>query len=294
MAKPVVFVIGATGLVGSATVQVLVEKYASQVEIRAGVRSPDKAEKLKAFSGVSVVKAEMGSTELKHTLKDVNALYIVTPPTENRAELAISTAEAAKEAGVKHLVVVSMLTADLQDTVFGRQFTELESGIKKLGVAYTVLRLPGFHELYLGFIDTIKGAGAIYGPLDPTKQVARVSAADIGKASAAVLVNPTKHADKTYDIISDRHTYGDVAAAFGEALGKTVTYNRVPYDAAKQGALDMGMLEWEVEGLMELFKLIDSASPVINPQDISHFHQITGEEPINLRAFVAQVKAAFQ
>ena len=294
MAKPVVFVIGATGLVGSATVKVLAEKYASQVEIRAGVRSPDKAEKLKALSSVSVVKAEMGSAELKHTLKGVNALYIVTPPTENRAQLVISTAEAAKEAGVKHLLIVSVHVADLQDTIFGRQFTELEGTVKKLGVAYTILRLPMFNANYFGFKDTIKGASAIYAPADPTNPFTTVTMADAAKASAAVLVNPAKHADKTYNIISDRHTYGDVAAAFGEALGKTVTYNRVPYDAAKQAFMKMGMAEWQVDGMLELIKLIDDASPVANPQDISDFHQITGEQPTNLRAFVAQVKGAFQ
>ena len=293
MAKPVVFVIGATGLVGSATVQVLAEKYASQVEIRAGVRSPDKAEKLKALSSVSVVKAEMGSAELKHTLKGVDALYIVTPPTENRAQLVILSAEAAKEAGVKHLLIVSGSITNL-DTIFGRQFTELEGTVKKLGVAYTFLRLPFFYENYFMFKEGIKGTGAIYGPVDPTKPFSTISVADIGKASAAVLVNPVKHADKTYDIISERHTYADVAAAFGEAVGKTVTYNRIPYDAAKQGSLQKGMPEWQINGGFEIMKLIDSASPVINPQDISHFHQITGEEPINLRAFVAQVKAAFQ
>ena len=62
--------------------------------------------------------------------------------------------------------------------------------------------------------------------------------ADVAKAGAAILVDPTKHANKTYTIISDRHTYNDVAAAFSEALGKTVTYNRVSYDAAKQALLN--------------------------------------------------------
>ena len=48
MAKPVAFVIGASGNVGSATVQVLSSKYADKVEIRAGVRNPDIADKLKS------------------------------------------------------------------------------------------------------------------------------------------------------------------------------------------------------------------------------------------------------
>ena len=42
MAKPVVFVIGASGSVGSATVQALSAKYSDKVEIRAGARNPDK------------------------------------------------------------------------------------------------------------------------------------------------------------------------------------------------------------------------------------------------------------
>ena len=50
MAKPVVFVIGASGNVGSATVRVLSAKYSDKVEIRAGVRNPDKADKLKVRS----------------------------------------------------------------------------------------------------------------------------------------------------------------------------------------------------------------------------------------------------
>ena len=116
MAKPVVFVIGASGNVGSATVQVLSSKYADKVEIRAGVRNPDKADKLKSLPNVSVVQAEMGDKEkLTRTLKGVHTLYIVTPGVENRAQLTIATAQAAKDAGVKHLLVVSVPTADLKD-----------------------------------------------------------------------------------------------------------------------------------------------------------------------------------
>ena len=107
MAKPVVFVIGASGLVGSSTLKVLSEKYSDTVEIRAGVRNPDKAEKLKSLPNVAVTRAEMGDAALKDTLRGVDALYIVTPGTELRVPITIATAEAAKEAGVKHIMVIS-------------------------------------------------------------------------------------------------------------------------------------------------------------------------------------------
>lgn len=115
MSKPVVFVIGATGNIGCATVTTLAEKYADKVEIQGGVRNPDKADKLKEIAGITVVKAEMGAKDqLVKTFKGVSALFIVTPSVVDRAELAIATAEAAKEAGVKAVVVVSMIMADLR------------------------------------------------------------------------------------------------------------------------------------------------------------------------------------
>ena len=107
MAKPIVFVIGATGNIGSATVIELASKHGDKLDIRAGVRNPEKADKLKGLAGVTVVQAEMGDNEkLVEAFKGVNALYIVTPGAENRAALTIATAKAAKSAGVKHLAVV--------------------------------------------------------------------------------------------------------------------------------------------------------------------------------------------
>ena len=296
MSKPVVFVIGASGNVGSATVQVLAEKYINEVEIRAGVRNPDKADKLKAIAGISIVKAEMGSTELKATLRGVDTLFIVTPSVENnlKAKLVISTANSAKEAGVKHQVVVSVPTAadSHRDSLLGRGFNEIETSVKALGVTYTMLRLPMFFENYFGFKDTIKGEGTIYGPTDPSKKFIAASVGDIGKAAAAILVNPANHANKTYTIVSDHHSYGDVAAAFGEALGKTVTYNRISYDAAKLGMA--GLPEWQVDLFMEFVKLVDNEDPVICATNASDYNLITGEHPTSLKAWANQVKGAFK
>ena len=129
-----VFVIGASGNVGVATVTTLSEKYADRVEVKAGVRNPDadKASKLKALPNVEVVQATMGDSSLVSVLSGVTTLYIVTPSAENRAQLTISTAEFAKQAGVKHIAVVSVPSADFTDTTFGRQFNELEKKLQGL------------------------------------------------------------------------------------------------------------------------------------------------------------------
>ena len=262
MAKPVAFVIGASGNIGLATLQVLSSKYADKLEIRAGVRDPEKAEKVKAIAGVNVVQAAQGDkAQLVTALAGVTSLYIVVPGVENRADLSIKTAEAAKEADVKHLVVVSVLTAELTDTVFGKQFDSIEKAISKLGVPYTFLRLPLFVENYFG--DYSKDV-CHNQTRNPSKSYTPVVVGNAEKAAAAVLADPLKHVNKTYAIVSDRHTHNDVAKAFSEALGKEITVTTNTYEEAKKFMMGIGFPEWQVDGILEL---IDSGSSVTNQEN---------------------------
>ena len=292
MGKPVVLVIGASGNIGTATVAALAAKYADKVEIRAGVRNPDKADKLKAIDGVSVVQATMGDKErLRSILKEVSALYIVTPSVENRVQLVTATAEVAKETGVKFLLVVSGVTANEINTIIGAQLSKIEAEVGKLDVPYAIVRLPFFVENLWGFKDSIVEQGAIFCPVDPDKPFTSVVVEDAGKAGATILVDPSKHAGKTYAIISDLFTYNDVARGFSEALGKEVKYNCIPYEAAKQALLGMGLPEWQVDGVLETYKLIDSGMTETNTAD---YEKITGEKPTSLKTWIAKYAPGFQ
>ena len=327
MAKPVVFVIGASGNIGSATVQALSAKYSDKVEIRAGVRNPDKADKLKvqlllitslmprlfawrllnfslakcnllmytsfmqAIAGVTVVKAEMGEeVELPKTLKGVDALLIVTPGIEHQAPISIKTAEVAKAAGVKFIAVAGGATGPS----VGAPMAEIAETVSNLGVPYTILQLPMFVDNYWGLKGGIVGQSSIFSPVDPTKPFATVVVEDAGKAAAAILADPQKHAGKSYIIISESHTYNDVAAAFSEVLGKEVKYVRVPYEATKKTMTDKGVPEWLVPLLMQAYQLIDSGSPIMNPAKISDFTDITGEQPSTLKSWVRKYGSGFQ
>ena len=85
-----------------------------------------------------------------------------------------------------------------------------------------------------------------------------------------------------------------MAAAFEEALGKKVTYNRVSYEEAEKNLFSAGVEEWQVNALLAVYRLIDEGDPAINPTYIGDYQKITGEQPTNLKAWVAQVKDAFK
>ena len=298
MTKPVVFVLGASGKVGAAAVTALSDKYSDKFDIRAGVRddTSERAKHLTGLRGVTLVKANMGGDKstLVKTLDGVESLFIVTPGTRQRAELAISAAEAAKEAGVKFLLVVSVLTADLTDTIFGSQFKKVETEVSKMGVPHCFIRLPLFVDNYWTFKDEIKSESAICNPVDPQKPYTPVVVADAGKAAASILSQSQKHAGKTYKIVSNRHSFADVAKEFSEALGKEVKYNHVSYQDAKKSMVKCGFQDWMADGVLELYKLIDEGSHVINEGDLTQFQHLTGEKPTDLKTWVRGVAPSFK
>ena len=65
---------------------------------------------------------------------------------QNRAALTLNGVAAAKAAAVPYLLVLSVSTADDTSTVFGRQFNEVEAGVKESGLPYTLFRLPLFTD----------------------------------------------------------------------------------------------------------------------------------------------------
>ena len=296
MGKPVVFVIGATGSIGSAAVSSLSAHYADQVEIRAGVRNPVKAEALKKLSNVHVVKAEMGSDELESTLRGVDALYIVTPGIDKRHVPAIKTASAAKAAGVKFLLVVSLNIPhpELTHSIFGREFNQVEEHVKTLGVPFAIVRLPFFTENVFFSQETIKGHSTVYAPVSGDKRFASILASDAGKAAAKILSSPEEHSGKTYDLVSHVMSHDEIAQTFSEALGKEVKFVRSSAEETRKALLGVGRPEWHVKGIAEFYDMVEAWGASIDEQAFTDIEKITGEKPTTLKAYIESVAPAFK
>ena len=215
MSKPTVFVLGCSGSIGSATVRALSRKYSDTLNILAGTRdtASEKAASLRSLPGVTILHADMNNKEgLRDLLTGVTSLFIVTPT--NGFRLAIGAAEVAKASGVKHILTVSVLTVELTDTIYGKQYGELESSVKHLQIPYTFIRLPPFVDNYWAYKRPIQQNSSFSTPADPTKPFSAVVVEDAGKAAAAIMAEPEKHYGKTYKLISNRHTLNELAAAF--------------------------------------------------------------------------------
>jgi uncharacterized protein YbjT (DUF2867 family) len=99
------------------------------------------------MENVRAVKAGMGDKDaLTTALKGFDTAFLVIPGHEQRTELGINAIKAAKEAGVKFVVVLSVVTCGA-DSIFGKQFDPIEEKTKEnFGAAYAIVRLPLFMD----------------------------------------------------------------------------------------------------------------------------------------------------
>jgi len=189
------------------------------------------------------------------------------------------------------VLVVSVLTTGT-DSIFGRQFAPLEEHVKQSGMPYGLLRLPFFLDNAFGNLEAIKG-GKYYAPAKPDVHFTPISVSDVGTAAAVILANPADHHNAVYKITTNSMTHKDIAAAFTKVLGREVEYVQVPYEAAKKSFLDLGMPEWQVDGVLELLHYFDAESKLTN-DPTGDFKSITGQDPQDAEAFVTSVKGAFE
>ena len=202
----------------------------------------------------------------------------MTPGTEDGAKLAVLTAESAKTAGVKHIAVVGA--------------PSMESKMSTLGVPYTIISLPLFVENLYMFKDSIASQGVITYFQDPVITFPQVVVEDAGKASAAILVDPTKYANKTLKVISNVHNYNDIISEMSRALGKEIKYNQLLKDDAAATLEKMGWPAWQAKGLVEMIVIIESAK--LPNEDLSVYVSITGEKPTDFKTWMDRHADSFK
>jgi uncharacterized protein YbjT (DUF2867 family) len=289
-----IVVIGSTGYVGFATVNTLSAKHGGEHKIFAGVRDvkSEKSQQLAKLQGVIVVNADFGQpATLRAALQDADSAYLVIPGAENRVALACGAIDAAKEAKVKHLVVLSVMTVE-QESIFGtKQFTPIEKHTKEAGIPYTFLRVPLFMDNYWGSAGSI-GQGAIYGPARPDAMHTPIAIKDFAEVAAQVLTHPAQHVNQAYSITTKSFSHAQLAQYFSLALNKEVKYVQVPYEGFKKSMMEHKFPEWQVDGIGELYKMIDADNKTTNHES-GDIKKIIGREPTTVQQWIAQNAAGF-
>lgn len=243
-----ILVTGATGTNGRELVDELTKR---RVPFRAMVRDAKKRTALPA--GVSTVEGDFSKPEtLARALDGVDHAFLVSPSSELSAQLEKNFIATAKNAGVAHIVKLSVIGADrLSPCRFLRFHREVEIELENSGMGWTNLRPNLFMQTTLSYKPTIVSQSAIFGSAG-NSHISVVDVRDIA-AVAAVALTEAGHEGKNYVVTGPQPlTYADITAQLSEAVGKEVRYVDVPYSAARDSLLQSGIPSWQVEGIIEL------------------------------------------
>jgi uncharacterized protein YbjT (DUF2867 family) len=283
-----ILVTGATGTIGSQVVSAL--KGRNGVTVRAAVRSAAKAESLKG-GNVTPVDFEYTKPELlQKAVAGVEKLFLVTPFTPDQVDLGVRLVDAAKAAGVKHIVKLSAIGVDYEGGIqLGRWHRTLERYIQGSGLTYTFLRPNNFMENFINFYPPGKD-GNIYLPWGQGA-CSFIAGSDIAAVAAAALTS-SGHENKGYTLTGpEAFTIGQAAATISEVSGKKANYVDVPEAAANKAMLDMGMPAWMVDAMMELHG-IDKAGYAAEVTDT--VQKLTGRAPVSFAQFARQHAASWK
>ena len=272
-----VLITGATGNIGSEVIKYLMEK---KMPLRALVRDPSKAVKLKE-QGIELSCGDLLQPKtLLAALQGIEKAFLVTANDPRQVEMESNFIDAAQKAGVRHIVKLSVMGAGELPSTFQQWHRQSEEHLENSGMAWTHLRPNMLMQNMRWFAQMIAQSGVIYNAVGDTK-ISHVDARDVA-AVAAICFTEIGHESQSYILTgSQAITFSEIADIFAKALGRSVAYVDLPPAELKAARLANGEPEWYLDAELELLACWrqGAGTAVTNAiADITHHPATTYEE----------------
>ena len=279
-----ILITGATGNIGKELLPTLLE---SGQSVRVLVRDERKVAQLDA--GVERVVGDLDKPEtLIAAVNDVERIFLGTFETQQDVNML----EAAKRAGVQHIVKLSTIEATDHTVQVGKWHSEREELIRASGLDWTILRPGMFMSNSIEWwADSIKGQGSVFFPGGKKGKAGPVDPRDIAKVATLALTQPG-HSGQAYPLTgSELFTIGEMVQTISRVLGKHIQYVDIPPVAAKLFMLKTGIDKVLVSALMELLACLRKNEAAILTDTVKW---VTGNPPRTFEAWCREHIGAFQ
>jgi NAD(P)H dehydrogenase (quinone) len=223
-----ILVSGASGHLGKATIEHLLAKGVEASQITAIFRNEEKASDVKS-KGINIKIADYENYDsMLNALQGIDKFFLVSSSDlSKRVEQHTNAINAAKEAGVKHIVYTSFVRKNETETnpiaFLANQHILSEQMIKESGIPYTFLLNSLYAEtipMYFG--DQVLNTG-IFFPASNGK-TSFTARHDMAEVAANILIG-TGHEGKEYAIANkEKYDMFEIATMLSDITGKQVNY----------------------------------------------------------------------
>lgn len=236
MIKPRILVTGATGKTGTVVVSELLK---AGYPVRALVHREDGRSAALRALGAEIAVADMSDVErVADALKDVQRAYFCPPFDPYMIQGAVAFAVAAREARLEHIVgLTQWLASPSHPSLMTRQLWLVDRLFSMTpGVSHTIVRPGIFADAYLATIGSAVHLG-IFSWMSGNSRNAPPSNEDIARVAVAALMDPARHAGKSYRPTGPQLLSAeDMAKAIGRAVGRAVRFVPTPTWLFMKGA----------------------------------------------------------
>ena len=255
---------------------------ADGLPLRLVVRDLSRAPQLERAVAVETTYADREAS-LK-ALDGVETLLMISAA-ENEHRLAehISFVEAARDAGVKHIVYTSFVGAAPDSTfTLGRDHYATEQAIIASGMNYTILR----NNFYADFMPLMAGDDHVLrGPAGDGLS-ALVTRSDVARVAAVVLTDVAAHRNVTYDLTGPMAlTLTEVASIISEATDEDYTFHNETIEEAYNSRKQWNAPPWQVDAWVSTYTAIANGDMRHVSTDVE---RITGRPAETLAGFLSR------
>jgi uncharacterized protein YbjT (DUF2867 family) len=248
--KRSVLVTGATGQQGGAVTDALLSR---GHRVKALTRKPDSdAARQLASAGAEIVVGDLGdAASIVEAASGVDTMYLMgnsyDAGVEEETRQGIIAADAAKAAGVGHLIYSSVADADKKTGIphFESKYL-VEKHVARLGIPYTISAPVAFMENFVApwSIGGLSQGTHVFA-MPPKRVLQLVALADIGAFVATLAERREQVFGKRFDFAGDELSGEAQAKILSQAIGRPISYQEIPIAVARQQSEDVAlMFEW--------------------------------------------------
>lgn len=286
-AQSPILVLGATGRHGGTGKIVAQDLRRRGVAVRALVRQQDSRSAALEEAGIETFLGDLhDERSLKRAMEGVETIYFTYPIAGGVVDAAANLAAAARDAGARRVVVMSMgITRQDSPSPLGRAQWLAEEVLQWSGLDTINLRVAALfaENIELLHRDDILGEGVIRNSFGDVP-LSWITGEDAAKLAVAALLHPERlnGATTIYPTGGAQVSHGEIAAALSDKLGRSIRHETVARQVWADRLVSLASIDGRLSREMaEHISTVGMALRQRLPMN-DLFEQLTHQKPVSI------------